>query len=71
MTIKLDSTPLTVVVVCQKCNWRQIVTDRGQGWAAGARHLDYVHPDARNVARMNAANNGITVRSEKESRRWA
>lgn len=53
MTIKLDSTQISVVVLCSECPWWHGFADsKHEGWAVGARHEKRVHPksdQARNV----------------------
>lgn len=58
MTIKLDSTRVSVVVKCSLCPWwSAFAFTKGEGWAAGARHEEHAHPglnQARNAAQMHA-----------------
>lgn len=53
MTIKLDSTNYSVVVLCDRCPWWYGFADhKAEGWRVGARHEERAHPDidqARNT----------------------
>lgn len=62
MTIKLDYTSLSVVVVCTDCPWWYgFGFDREDGWVTGTRHQSNVHPGenqaatARSMARARLA----------------
>lgn len=50
VTIRLDSTAHSVVVVCSACPWRTVVTDRAAGWTAGASHERRTHGTHRGNA---------------------
>lgn len=58
MTIKLDSTRVSVVVICTECPWwRAFAFTKSDGWARGAAHEQATHAgsyQARN-ARDQAA----------------
>lgn len=46
MTIRLDSTQISVVVLCTQCPWwRGFADHKDQGWRVGARHEERAHPD--------------------------
>jgi hypothetical protein len=50
MTIKLDSTQISVVVMCTRCPWWHGFADsRTEGWRVGARHEQRAHPDTDNA----------------------
>ncbi|MFB9776882.1 hypothetical protein [Brevibacterium otitidis] len=46
MTLRLDFTPISVVVVCDGCDWRTITADRLTAWQAAADHEAEVHPES-------------------------
>lgn len=57
MTIKLDSTRHSVVVLCTDCAWRRVVAGgevdgagRALGWQAGAQHEQQAHGGAGNAS---------------------
>lgn len=58
MTIKLDSTRHSVVILCTECPWwRGFAFTREEGWARGAAHEALTHPgqdQARKVLRTAA-----------------
>jgi RNase P subunit RPR2 len=48
VTIRLDSTQHSVVVLCTDCSWwRAFAFTKPEGWAAGARHESVSHPGQR------------------------
>lgn len=50
MTIKLDSTQISTVVMCTRCPWWHGFADsRKEGWRVGARHEERAHPDSDNA----------------------
>ena len=57
MTIRLDSTRVSVVVTCTLCPWwSAFAFTKEEGWAAAGTHEEQVHPDlqqARNAGNMN------------------
>jgi len=57
MTIKLDSTQISTVVLCDQCPWwRGFADSRDEGWRVGARHEERMHPgqhNAREALRMH------------------
>lgn len=58
MTIRLDSTQISVVVLCSECPWWYgFAFTRDQGWQVGNGHLTTAHPgdeQARNALRKRA-----------------
>lgn len=61
MTIRLDSTQISIVVRCSECPWWSGFADtKVEGWRVGAGHDDRVHPanrqasDALSKARRHA-----------------
>jgi hypothetical protein len=53
MTISLDSTQISTVVLCDRCPWwRGFADSRDEGWTVGAGHEQRAHPQddqARNA----------------------
>lgn len=54
----IDATDYTILVTCDKCEWREMHDDRNSAWYALARHLKTGHDDpyaaksaARNIYR--------------------
>lgn len=62
MTIKLDSTRISTVVLCTQCPWwRGFADNKGDGWKVGARHEESIHPgtnQARNALQMHKRHAG-------------
>ena len=45
MTIKLDKSAISIVVICTDCpHWYGFALDRYEGWKVGARHQQQCHP---------------------------
>jgi hypothetical protein len=62
MTIRLDSTQISTVVLCDSCPWwRGFADTRDEGWRVGARHEQGAHPgesvQARETLRMRVKRN--------------
>jgi hypothetical protein len=57
MTIKLDSTQISTVVLCTECPWwRGFADTRTEGWKVGARHEQGAHGRMGNAGdAVNAA----------------
>lgn len=56
MTIELDSTRYSTVVVCTACGYTDLADSPREGWAKGAAHEERAHRElvqAREAARMN------------------
>lgn len=54
--IRLDRSKETVVIVCTRCHYRDIDTDRAAAWARGLAHVRAIHPAdtiAADTARRN------------------
>lgn len=54
MTITLDSTDHSTVVVCSICGCQELADSRREGWKVGAAHEQVAHPElvqARDAAR--------------------
>lgn len=48
MTIRLDSTQISTVVMCSDCPWWYGFADsRDEGWRVGARHELRAHPETK------------------------
>lgn len=46
MTLRLDYTQYSVVVLCNDCPWwTAFAFDRTEGWTIAARHEQRTHPD--------------------------
>lgn len=51
MTIRLDSTQISTVVLCDECPWwRGFADSRPQGWGVGAAHEKRTHGANGNAA---------------------
>lgn len=50
MTIRLDATQISTVVLCTRCPWWHGFADsRAEGWRVGARHEERAHPETDNA----------------------
>lgn len=56
MTITLDSTPHSTVVICSLCGCQDLADSPREGWLKGAAHERVAHPElhqAREAERMS------------------
>lgn len=68
----IDKSEITVVCVCDKCNWREIRPTSAAAWTALAIHVKKVHGATDAVGRVQRAANKARNRAlARENRKMS